>query len=156
MKKVFIIFLTVAFSVVTFGQIVNLSGNWTLDATKSKLNEQFSLAPKLIKVNQSDSLLILEKKLEFQGQEMTVNEKFNLDGSECSNPGFMESVKISKVTFSEDNKTIKISSKITTNDGSEIVSLEQYFMDNEGLTYQSTSSSSFFGEMSETAVYNKN
>lgn len=156
MKKVIFIFLAVAFSAVTSGQIVNLSGNWALNVSKSKLGDQFSIAPKFCKISQSDSVLTLEKKFEFQGQEMTVTENFNLDGRECSNPGFMESVKKSIVNISEDKKSIKISSQVTTNDGGEINSIEQYSIDSENLTYQITSSSSMFGEMSESAVYDKN
>lgn len=156
MKKVLFVFLAVAFSAVTYGQAVDLSGNWALNVSKSKLNDQFSIAPVLCKISQSDSVLTLERKFEFQGQEMTITEKFNLDGRECSNTGFMESVKKSKVSFSDDNKSIKISSLVTTSDGGEINSTEQYSMDSENLNYQVTSSSSMFGEMSETAVYDKN
>ncbi len=155
MKKVLIIFLAVAFTAVTAGQLIDLSGNWELNVSKSKLNNQFSIAPKSCKISQTDSELTLDKKFDFQGQEMTITEKFNLDGSESSNPGIMESVKKSKVEISEDQKSIKITSKVTTNDGGEINSVEQYSIDSDNLTYQITSSSSIFGEMSETAVYDK-
>ncbi len=156
MKKVVFIFLAVAFSAVTSGQIINISGNWTINIAKSALSEQFSMAPKMCVINQNDSVLILEKKIDFQGQEIAMTEKFKLDGSECSNPGFMESVKKSKVTLMDDNKTIKIISIVKTQDFGDIGLLELYSFDKENLIYKFISSSSSFGEMSETAAYNKN
>lgn len=156
MKKVVFIFLAVAFSAVASGQIINLSGNWSINVTKSTLNEQFSLAPKVCNISQTDNELIVEKKLDFMGQETIITEKFNLDGTESTNPGFMESVKKSKVVISDDKKLITISSDITTSDMGTIKLTEKYSIDNENLIYQSTSSSPSFGEMLETAVYNKN
>jgi hypothetical protein len=156
MKKLVFIFLAVAFSAIASAQIVNLSGNWTLNVNKSSLNEQFSLAPQSCNMNQTDSVLTVEKKLDMMGQQMTITEKFNLDGSECTNPGIMESVKKSKAIFSDDQKSILISSEITTADMGTIKLTEKYTIDNENLIYQSTSSSTSFGDMSETAAYNKN
>lgn len=155
MKKVVFVFLAVALSALTSAQIVNLSGNWTLDVAKSSLNEQFSLAPKTFVIIQTDKELTVEKKLEVMGEQSTITEKFNLDGSETTNPGIMQSVKKSNLALSEDKKSFKITSKITTDSG-EISLIEKYSIENDTLIYQSTSSSSSFGEMSETAKYNKN
>jgi hypothetical protein len=154
MKKIVFIFLAVAFSAVVSAQIVNLSGNWTLNVAKSTLNEQFSLAPKSCIISQTDNVLTVEKKLDMMGELTTITEKFNLDGSECTNPGIMESVKKSKAVFSDDKKSILISSDITTADMS-IKMTEKYTIDNENMIYQSTSSSPSFGDMSDTAAYNK-
>lgn len=156
MKNIVLIFLAVALSAFASAQKVNLSGNWTLDVSKSKLNEQFSLAPKSCIITQADNVLTVEKKLDMMGQQTTITEKFNLDGSESTNPGIMESVKKSKVSLSEDQKSVLISSEITTPEMGAIKLTESYTIDNGSLIYQSTSSSSSFGDMSETAAYSKN
>jgi hypothetical protein len=155
MKKALFVFLAVALSALASAQVVNLSGSWTLDAAKSSLNEQFSLAPKTCKIIQTDNGLTIEKKLEVMGEQSTITEKFNLDGSETTNPGIMQSVKKSKVALSADKKSIKITSKTTAENMDEISVTEIYSIENDKLIYQTTSSSSSFGDMSETARYNK-
>lgn len=156
MKKVVFVFIAAALSALTSAQIVNLSGSWTLDVAKSSLNEQFSLAPKTCVIIQTDKELTVEKKLEVMGEQTTITEKFNLDGSETTNPGIMQSVKKSKIALSEDKKSIKITSKTTADEVGEINVIEIYSIENNMLIFQSTSSSSSFGEMSETAKYIKN
>ncbi len=156
MKKIVFVLLAVAFSAFASAQVINLSGNWTLNVAKSALNEQFSLAPKVCIISQTDSVLTVEKKLDIMGEQTTITEKFKLDGSESTNPGIMESVKKSKANFSDDKKSLLISSDITTADMGVIKLTESYTIDNENLIYKSTSSSSSFGDMSETAAYNKN
>lgn len=156
MKKVLFVFLAVTLSALASAQVVNLSGSWTLDVAKSSLNEQFSLAPKTCVITQTDKELTVEKKLDMMGEQTTITEKFNLDGSETTNPGIMQSVKKSKVAISDDKKSIKITSKTTADNVGEISVTETYSIENNQLVYQSTSSSSSFGDMSETAKYNKN
>jgi hypothetical protein len=153
MKKVLFILIAAAFSAVTFGQTINVSGDWAINASKSKPNEQFSVLPKTMKITQTDTSMTIEKKTEFQGQENTTVEKYSLNGKECSNPGFMESVKKSKAVISDDKKSIKITSKVPMNEN-EINTVEVFALDGAGMTYQSSSSSSF-GDMSETGVYDK-
>lgn len=151
MKKMFLFMLAVAFSAASFGQ--NISGNWKMNESKSKLNEQFSLSPKSLKITQDGNTLVLAKTVEFQGQSMESTENYTLDGKECSNPGFMDATKKSTVTVSEDKKTITITSKVTMENG-DISSVEVFTMNGDNLVYDSKSSSSF-GDMAETAVYDK-
>lgn len=156
MKKVVFVFFALAVTAFASAQMVNLSGNWTLDVSKSKLNEQFSLAPKSCIITQADNMLTVEKKLDMMGQQTTITEKYSLDGTESSNPGIMESVKKSKVSLSDDQKSVLIASEITTPEMGTIKLTESYTIDNGSLIYQSTSSSPNFGDMSETAAYAKN
>ncbi len=143
--------LAVAFSAVSIGQ--NLSGSWKLNQSKSKLNDQFSFSPKVLKITQDCNSLVLAKTLEFQGQSMEASENYTLDGEECSNPGFMDASKKSTVMVSADKKTVKIISKISMYNGH--IELEEVFMlVDGGLVFESKSKSSF-GEMVETAVYDK-
>lgn len=147
----FFVMLAVAFSAVSIGQ--NLSGSWKLNQSKSKLNDQFSFSPKVLKITQDCNSLVLAKTLEFQGQSMEASENYTLDGEECSNPGFMDASKKSTVMVSADKKTVKIISKISMYNGH--IELEEVFMlVDGGLVFESKSKSSF-GEMVETAVYDK-
>lgn len=144
--------LAVAFSAATFGQ--NISGSWKLNDSKSKLNEQFSLSPKSMKVTQEGNTLVLVKTVEFQGQANESTEKYTLDGKECSNPGFMDATKKSTAVISPDNKTITITSKVSMGEN-EINSVEVFSLNGDNnLVYDSKSNSSF-GDMVETAVYDK-
>ncbi len=151
MKKMFLIMLAVAFSAVSFAQ--NISGNWKLNESKSKLNDQFSFSPKSLKVTQDDNTLVLVKTIEFQGQSMEATENYTLDGKECANPGFMDATKKSTVSISDDKKTIKIISKVTMDNG-DLDSEEVFSIDGDSLNFESKSTSSF-GDMAETAVYDK-
>lgn len=151
MKKLFLILIAVAFSAVSFGQ--DISGSWKLNESKSKLNDQFSFSPKALKVTQDGNTLVLAKTIEFQGQSMEASENYTLDGKECSNPGFMDATKKSTVTISDDKKTIKIISKVSMDNG-DINTEEVFSIDGDNLIFVSKSSSSF-GEMEETAVYDK-
>ncbi len=151
MKRMLLFMLAVAFSAVSFAQ--NISGNWELNPSKSQLNDQFSFSPQSLKVTQDDQTLILVKTVEFQGQSMEITEKYTLDGKECTNPGFMDATKKSTVSVSDDRQTINISSKIVMDNGD--LDIEEVFSVVEGhLTFASKSSSSF-GDMDETAVYDK-
>ena len=151
MKRMFFVMLAVAFSAVSFSQ--NISGNWKLNQSKSKLNDQFSFSPIALKVTQEGNTLVLNKTVDFQGQSMESSEKYTLDGKECSNPGFMDATKKSTVTISDDKKTIKILSKVSMDNG-DINTEETFSIDGGNLIFVSKSSSSF-GDMEETAVYDK-
>lgn len=151
MKKMFLFLIAVVFSAVSFGQ--NISGSWKLNESKSKLNDQFSFSPKALKVTQDGNNLVLTKTIEFQGESMETSEKYSLDGAECSNPGFMDATKKSTVTISDDKKTIKISSKVSMDNGD--INIEEIFSINEGNLVFVSKSSSSFGDMEETAVYDK-
>ena len=153
MKKALFLFAAILFSGFVFAQ-VDFSGSWKLNTSKSKLGDQFSMAPKEIIVVHKGNDLSVEKHSEWQGQEFTINDKFTLDGKECINAAMMESKKKSTAVWSPDNKTLKISSKIPMQDGGEFTVTEVFKMDGGNMVIQSDASSSF-GDMSETQVYDK-
>ena len=153
MKKIFLLFTAIFLSVVVSAQ-VDFSGSWKLNSSKSKLGDQFSMAPKEIIVVQKGNDLSVEKHAEWQGQEFTINDKFTLDGKECVNAGMMDSKKKSTAVWASDKKSLKISSKIPMQDGGEFSVTEVYKIDGGNMIIQSDASSSF-GDMSETQVYDK-
>jgi hypothetical protein len=153
MKKTFF-FLAAILVAVTVSAQVDLSGSWKLNSSKSKLGEQFSMAPKKIIVVQKGNDMSMERHSEMQGQEFTTNDKFTLDGKECINAGWMDSQKKSIAVWAADKKSLKITSKIPMQDGGEIAITEVYKIDGANMVIEMNSSSSF-GDMAETQVYDK-
>jgi hypothetical protein len=153
MKKAFIFLAAIAVSITVSAQ-VDLTGTWKLNSSKSKLGEQFSMAPKEIILVQKGNDLSVERHLEWQGQEFTTNDKFTLDGKECVNPGMMDTQKKSTAVWDADKKSLKIISKIPMQDGGEISITEVYKMEGGNMVIDMSSTSSW-GDMAETQVYDK-
>ncbi|MFO7370656.1 MAG: hypothetical protein R6X09_10335 [Bacteroidales bacterium] len=154
MKKTVIILASLMISALVGAQGIDFSGNWKLNSSKSKLNAEFSMAPKSINIARDGNTLSVVKHSEFQGQEMVSTDKLTLDGKECTNPGFMDSEKKSTAVWADDKKSLKVVSKIAMGDGNEMVITEIYKLDGGSLVIDSSSSSSF-GDMAETMVYDK-
>lgn len=154
MKKIKFLLAALMITSVATAQVVNFSGNWKLNTSKSKLSDQFTMAPKEIILIQNGNDLSSERHVSFQDQDMTLKDKFTLDGKECTNPGWQDTQKKSTAVWSDDNKSLKITSKIPMNDGSEMVINEVYKMDGDNLVIESNSSSSY-GDRSETMVFDK-
>lgn len=153
MKKIIYLLVILCLSVFVSAQGVDFSGSWKLNNSKSKLGDQFSMAPNKIIVVQNDNDMSIEKHSDFQGQESTTNDKLTLDGKECVNTGFMDTEKKSTVAWADDKKSLKITSKIDMQ-GETMTTNEVYKLDGESMIIESTMSSSF-GDMSETMVYDK-
>jgi hypothetical protein len=154
MKKSVFLLATLLISAIASAQVVDFSGNWKLNSSKSKLNDQFSMAPKEIIVAQKDNDFNLEKHSSFQDQDFTINDKLTLDGKECINPGWQDTQKKSTAVWSEDKKSLKITTKMSIGDGGEMTIDEVYKMDGSNLVIESSASSSY-GEMAETMIYEK-
>ncbi len=154
MKKIKFLLAALMITSVATAQAVNFSGNWKLNTSKSKLNDQFTMAPKEIILIQNGNDLNSERHVSFQDQDMTLKDKYTLDGKECINPGWQDTQKKSTAVWSDDNKSLKITTKIPMNDGSEMVINEVYKMDGDNLVIESNSSSSY-GDRSETMVFDK-
>ena len=152
MKKTFFLLTAILFAFAVSAQ-TDFSGNWKLNDSKSKLGEQFSMAPKKVVIIQKGNDISVEKHSEWQGQEFTTNDKYTLDGKECTNTGFMDSEKKSTLTWDNGKKELTIVSKIPFN-GETMTITEVYKKDGENFVVQMKSSSSY-GDMEETQVYDK-
>lgn len=150
----FMLFVFAIATISATGQNADFSGNWKLNTEKSTLNAEFSMAPKQVNITQNNNDLSLERLLEFQGQSMTVTDKFTLDGKECINEGFQGSKKKSVVTWSDDKKSLIIKTKFPIQDGGEINITETLKMDGANFSMVSAASSDW-GDMSETHVFDK-
>jgi len=154
MKKIKFILAALMITSVATAQVVDLSGSWKLNTSKSKLGEQFSMAPKEIILAQTANELNVEKHSSFQDQDFTTNDKFTLDGKECINPAWQDTQKKSTVVWGDDRKSLKCTTKFPMNDGGEMTIIEVYKMDGTTLVIESSASSSY-GDMAETMVYDK-
>ena len=153
MKKSIILLSALLVAMVFTASAVDFSGNWKLNKSKSKLGEQFSMAPSILIAAQSGNDLNLEKHIAFQDQEMTTKEKYTLDGKESVNPGFQDSQKKSTAVWSGDKNSLTITSKIPMGDN-DMTTVEVYKIVDGNLVIDSKMSSSF-GENNETMVFDK-
>jgi len=154
MKKTFFFFVLLLISGIVSAQGIDFSGNWKLNTTKSKLSDQFSMAPKESIIAQKDNDFNIEKHSTYQDQDFTINDKFTLDGKECVNPGWQGSQKKSTVAWSDDKTSLKITSKLPIGDSGELTIVEVYKMDGSSLVVESNASSAY-GDVAETQVFDK-
>jgi hypothetical protein len=154
MKKTVILLAAFLISGIASAQELDFSGTWKLNTSKSKLGQEFSMAPKEIIIAQKDNEFNVEKHSSFQDQEFTTTDKFTLDGKECVNPGWQDSQKKSTVVWSDDKKSLKVTTKMSIGDGGEMTIVEVYKMDGVNMIIDSSASSSY-GELAETIVYDK-
>lgn len=149
------IFLAIMiFSVATMAQSADFSGTWKLNPTKSKLNEEFSMAPQELVVTQDAAILTVERHSEFQGQAFVTKDKITLDGKECLNEGWQGTKKKSTATWSDDKKTLTIKTTIPFENAGEMSLTEVYTLVEGGLSIQTTNSSDW-GTSTETYVFGK-
>ena len=146
--------LLVVFSIRAAAQTPDFSGTWTLNKTTSKLNDQFSMAPTDMTVVQAANQLVVEKHSSFQGNDFAIKDKFTLDGKECVNPGWEDSEKRSTAVWSDNKASLIITTKIPMGDTGEMTVIEVYRLKDRHLVIE-TSSSSSFGEVAETLVFDK-
>ena len=155
MKRTLAFFAILLISGVALVNGADFSGNWKLNTTKSKLNDQFSMAPKEVILGQQDNELNVEKHASFQDQEITIKDKFTLDGKECINSGWQDSQKKSTAVWASDKSSLTITSKLAIGGGGEEMTIvEVYKMDVSNLVIETKASSSY-GEVAETQVFDK-
>lgn len=146
--------IALLFSTAAQAQCADFSGTWKLNRDKSKLGEQFSMAPQSMVLVQDAATLTVERHAEFQGQEFVTKDKFTLDGKECLNEGFQGTRKKSTATWSDDKKLLTVKSAIPMEGSGEISITEKYSLADGSLSVVSTSSSDW-GTFIETMVFDK-
>lgn len=142
-------------SFITFASTAqDLSGNWKLNTSKSKLNAEFSMAPGEVIITHNGNNLTVEKHHDFQGQAFTSKDNFTLDGKECINEGFQGNKKKSTANWSDDKKVLTIKSSLDMGDGGLVTITETLTLESGILTMVSAASSNW-GDFSETQVFEK-
>lgn len=153
--KNFVYFLALLLiSSVASGKGADFSGKWKINREKSELNDQFSMAPDALVLEQDRKTLSVERHSSFQGEHMTFTDNFTLDGKECENTGWMDSVKKSTAVWSDGKKILTITSKIPMQDGGDMTITEVLSMEGDNLVVKTTASS-FYGDMTEKFVFDK-
>jgi hypothetical protein len=149
------------FSSFSEGVKTNFSGKWKFNESKSELDEgRFRGAASQLTVSQNENELQIDRLyIRSSGEEFTSTEKLTLDGKECINIVFRDRERKSTAVWSDDKKTINISSVMVferegeqmTINTTEIWSLSD---DGKNLTIDYTSVSSR-GERKNKFVYDK-
>ena len=153
MKKILYLIVLLLIASQGYGQKVNFSGTWKINRDKSQLGEEFSMAPEKVIVEQGKNSLSVERHAFWQGEEFSFTDKFTLDGKECENPGWMDSIKKSTAVWAE-KKLLKITTKIPMQDGGEMTIVDEYTLE-DGNLHIKTFASSSYGEMTEVYVFDK-
>jgi len=154
MKKIIYLLILVLFSSSGFGQAIDFSGRWKINREKSRLGQEFTMAPNAIILEQEENTLSVERHASFQGEDFSFTDKFTLDGMECENPGWMETIKKSTAVWAEDSQVLKVTTKIPMQDGGEMIIMETYRMEADTLSIE-TFASSDYGEMTEVYVFDR-
>ena len=112
------------------------------------------MAPKDINIVQEGNSFSIERHYNFQDRDITTTDKLTLDGKECENPGWRDSIKKSVAEWSPDKKSLKVTTKTPFDDGNEMTVVNVFKMD-EGNLVLSMDASSSRGELSEVYVFEK-
>jgi hypothetical protein len=140
---------------------VNFTGEWVLNEDKSDLGggpsgRRSMIASKMV-VEQKDNKFVVEAfRTNRGGEEVSTVSTYTLDGKECKNESdYRTSVSVAE--WSEDGKTLTISSTITfSRSGREFTmeSTETWSLDKDTLSVETTRSTSR-GERTSKGVYDK-
>jgi hypothetical protein len=158
--------LLLFFGAVALGQDTkpNFTGDWTLDREKSEMGEpgpgagggggrgrgmgmgSFSIA-------HDGDMVVVKRKMEFQGQERSFESRYTTDGQENVNEGFRGSSVKSKTRW-EGSKLVTESVMDTPNGTRETKEIRSLSADGKTMTVEITSKGAF-GEGTRKMVYSK-
>lgn len=154
MKKSLFFLITILACAAVSAQDINLSGTWKLNGSKSRLNYDFTLAPSQIIVVHKGNDISIEKHSNMQGQEFVTTDKYTLDGKECVNQAWQGIEKKSTAVWSDDRKSIRVSSKLNAGDVGDVTIVEIFKLEGTNLVLDSVATSSY-GDLAENMVYDK-
>jgi len=137
---------------------VNFTGTWILNASKSVLGDNPRMGGGDFTAKQEGNLLTVDRTFTNRdGESMTSNMKYTLDGKECVNTSQRGDSK-SVASWSADGKTLTISSVRTFNMNGESRTMKSVdvwtLTDPKTITIKSTSSTPN-GDRNMTTVYDK-
>jgi hypothetical protein len=153
MKNLALILIIGSISVSAAGQRVNFSGTWRLNREKSELGPRFSLAPKILTVDHRRKILDLTSETEFNGEVYQISQHFTLDGNECENKGFNDSVTHSTASYDKKSGILTIVTRGSVQDSG--YTLTQTLSLQGGSLVITSEALSDMGEMNEIFVFDK-
>jgi len=164
-RVIFFLFI-VAFLMTSFvtdaaAKKAKFSGEWTLNKEKSNIGEygEMMAVTKMI-INQKGKKLEIEKHgTSMEGESYTYAEKYTLDGKECENIIFETTKKKSTANWSEDKKSLTITSTIWFEfEGNELevktIEILKFTEDGNSLSINQKASTDY-GDLENTLVYDK-
>ncbi|HKK41653.1 MAG TPA: hypothetical protein VJ963_04525 [Bacteroidales bacterium] len=161
-KKWLLILTATLFSVSLHAQkVVDFTGSWTLNESKSKMGEEGQrMLAKNLNITQGENSITIERIFSgMNGDERKMTDTYTLDGKESVNPIF-NTTKKSIAKWSGDMKRLEVSSVIELNmhgETTEIKTAETYSLGDDAKTLIIDSkSSSPRGDRQATFVYDKN
>ncbi len=153
MKNIVCFIVLMLFTSVAIGQRVNYSGEWKLNEDQSELGPEYSLAPASISIKHKRKTLDMKIVNIWEGQNLVSEQHFTLDGKECENVVFGES--LTKSTAIIDKKTNAL--KIVSNGSVEAMdyTYTQNISLKDGQLVVNAEAASDMGELVETYVFDK-
>ncbi|MBA7525779.1 hypothetical protein ES705_17936 [subsurface metagenome] len=154
-------FLMISFVTYAVPKKAKFSGEWTLNKEKSYIAEygEIMATTKLI-INQKGKKLTIERFGTSQdGESYTYTEKYTLDGKECENIILETTKKKSTANWSEDKKSLTITSTIWFEfEGNELevslIEVLEFTEDGNSLSINQKASTDY-GDLENTLVYDK-
>lgn len=154
-------FLMISFVTYAVPKKVKFSGEWTLNKEKSYIPEygEMMASTKII-INQKGEKFAIERFGTSQDEEnYTYTEKYTLDGKDCENIIFETTKKKSTANWSEDKKSLTITSTIWFEfEGNELevslIEVLEFTEDGNSLSINQKASTDY-GDLENTLVYDK-
>lgn len=138
---------------------VDLSGEWTYNASESDLGEtQFQFAWQTLVISQNSEEISIERRGQGQGGPIEMSESVLLSGEESENAWFGENVRVSTASWTnEDELVIESEAEFSAQGQTNVIrSTETYQLSDDGSVLTITNEvSSSFGEYTQTLVYEK-
>ena len=133
----------------------DFSGTWNFDESQSKQNAEFSWAPVQLNINQEKKSISIERVSNFQGQEYRHTSTYTLDGEESVNQGFQGEDIVSIAKWTDDKKSISITTEIEMQDGGTLTIISIYSMKDGQINVESNIKGGPMGDSTENWVYTK-
>jgi hypothetical protein len=119
-RNLLIFLVALAIPVSGIAKNPDFTGTWNLNKEKSKLNQEFSFAPRKMVITKEGNALTATSISDWQGEEYSYSSTYKLDGSKSVNEGFDGSETVSVATWSEDGQSLSIETTLQGMDGSDI------------------------------------
>ncbi len=132
----------------------DFSGKWKLNTAKSKLGDQFSMAPREMVIVCQENEMSVVRHSEFQEQTVTISDRYTLDGKESINEGWMGSEKKSVAVWAADGQTLSVATKIPFGESDELSVAEVYSIESGCLKIQAKAVSGW-GTTEEIYIFDK-
>jgi hypothetical protein len=153
MKHSVFVLALLLFSSAAIAQKAKYSGDWVLNEEKSTLGYEYSLAPASISIKHTRKWLVMKTVHIWNDQALSSEARYTLDGKECENAGFGDSITLSSAKPGRESKTIRIVTQGRAEDLDYTFTQEISLMD--GHLVVNARAETALGELTETYIFDK-